>query len=144
VIKKITFKFQFSLLHFHRLYKGPNRNLLNVRDQIKTYNQRKRPNLKFNQKNYIFRPKKISLNNYHVNINVITILYLKCVYVMSLFYFKPLYSHVIFKKDQWHVKIMSIRDKKWYRKLYKGKNILFLSLKTKIKFCYNFINENLI
>jgi hypothetical protein len=48
----------------------------------------------------------------HVNINVMNLLYSRCVYVMPIYYVNLLYVRIMLKKWEGHVKIIYVRDQK--------------------------------
>ena len=63
---------------------------------------------------------------------------------MSVYYIRHLYIHIIFKKYQEHIKIISIKNQKENKKIWKDENIQFRFIKTKIKICYIYSDEKLI
>ena len=73
-----------------------------------------------------------------------TILCSNCIHVMSVYYIRHLYIHIIFKKCQKHVKIISIKDQKQNKKFCEDENIQFNFIGTKIKICYIYRDKKLI
>jgi len=63
---------------------------------------------------------------------------------MFVHYVQPLYIHIILKKCQKHVKIISIREQKQNKKICEDKNIKFNFLGTKIKIRNIYRDEKLI
>jgi len=55
---------------------------------------------------------------------------------MSVYYIRHLYIHIMFKKCQKHVKIISIKDQKQNKKFCEDENIRFNFIETKIKIRY--------
>jgi len=63
---------------------------------------------------------------------------------MSVYYIRHLYIHIMFKKCQKHVKIISFKDEKQNNFFCGDENIQFNFIETKIKIRYIYRNEKLI
>ena len=74
----------------------------------------------------------------------INLLCSNCIHVMSVYYIRHLYIHIMFKKCQKHVKIISIKDQKQNKIFCEDENIQFNFIVTKIKIGYIYRDEKLI
>jgi len=63
---------------------------------------------------------------------------------MSVYYIRHLYIHIMFKKCQKYVKIISIKDEKQNKKFCEDENIQFNFIGAKIKIRYIYRDEKLI
>ena len=63
---------------------------------------------------------------------------------MSVYYIRHLYIHIMFKKFQKHVKIISIKDQKQNKFFCEDENIQFNFIGTKIKIRYIYRDKKLI
>jgi len=63
---------------------------------------------------------------------------------MSVYYIRHLYIHILFKKCQKHVKIISFKDEKQNNFFYEDENIQFNFIGTKIKIRYIYRDKKLI
>jgi len=57
--------------------------------------------------------------------SLMTLLCSNCIHVMSDYYIRHLYIHIMFKKCQKHVKIISIKDQKQNKFFCEDENIQF-------------------